>query len=229
MQDLYSFFCGCDGDESRNKPVYMDGTFWTMLGVTVAAAVLSSLVAGESRLIRWDSRMKGEMRRDLFFIALPEWVMPLLAVGVYVTYFLATYLMFRRINASTSISTDRRNKAKSYMWLLFLVVLVSHFLWSWAYLGEGEPVLGLIFMLAMIAAFIVQVVMCAQHSWGGAMNGSWWLFLGMFLYFFLALPLNVSSAFMSNGKWEKQNKTIRKDNPKSVFTAVSNDLSELAL
>lgn len=225
MQDLYSFFCGGDDERSRNKPVYRDGTFWTMLGTIIAAALLSSLVAGKSRLMRWDRSIARELRHDLFFIPVPEWVVPIFALGVYVTYFLATYLMFRRINQSSDISTDRRNKAKSYMWLLFLVVLVSHFLWSWAYLGEGEPMLGLVFLMAMIAAFIVQVVMCAQSSWGGAMKGSWWLFIGMFLYFFLALPLNFSSVFLSNGKMEHLNKTIRKDRP----NAFTNELSRFAL
>lgn len=230
MQDLYSFFCGDDSDESRNKPVYKDGTFWTMLAAVVIAAVMSSLVAGKARLIQWDKSLDKELKDDLFFIPVPEWVIPLLALGVYITYFLATYLMFRRINASTHISTDRRNKSKSYMWLLYLVVLISHFLWSWAYLGEGEPLLGLVFMMAMIAAFAVQVILASQKSWGGAMNGAWWLFIGMFIYLLLGLPINFSSAFMSNEKFKDKSKSIRKkSNSMNPFKKVSDDLSGLAL
>lgn len=229
MQSLYTFCCGDDSDESRNKPVYKDGTFWTMLGVLVASMVLSSLVAGASKLAKFDASIDKEINRDLFFIPVPEWVVPLLWLGVYITYFLATYFMFRRINNNLNISADRRNKSKSYLWLLYIVVLVSNFLWSWSYLGVGESMVGFVFLATLLAAFVCQLCLCGQASWGGAMNGAWWLYIGMFLYLFLAVPLNFSSAFMSNGKFEEYNQTIRKPKSFNPFKSVSKDLSSLAI
>ncbi len=229
MQSLYTFCCGDDSEESRNKPVYKDGTFWTMLGTLVAYMVVTSVVAGSSRLIKWDRALDRELNRDLFFIPVPEWIIPLFALGVYATFFLATYLMFRRVNNNTCISADRRNKAKSYIWLLYLVVLSAHFLWSWAYLGAGESVVGLAFMAAMIAAFVCLVCLTGQTSWGGAASGSWWLYAGMLFYFVLAVPINISSAFWSNGRHENYNRTIRKGGSLNPFKSLSRDLNSLAL
>ena len=230
MQSFYSFCCGADDEESRNKPVYKDGTFWTMLGVLVAAMVLTSLVSASGALMKYDKSADADLKRDLFFIPVPEWVIPLVWFGIYVLYFLGVYLMYRRINQNTDISADKRNRSKSYMWLLYIVVLVSNFLWSWAYLGAGEHTVAFLFLATMLAAVICQIVLTGSKGWGGSPTGAWWFFWPMIAYFALvAVPINFSSAFMSNGKHEEYNRTIRKSKGFNPLKSISKDLSSLAI
>lgn len=214
MQSLYNLCCGSDSasDESRNKPVYKDGTFWTMLGVLIAAMILTSLVAVSSKLMKYDERADSILKRGLFFIPVPEWTIPIIWLGLYVLYFLATYLTFRKINANTCITPDQRRKSKSYMWMLYIVFLSANFLWSWTYLGMGEHMIAFVFLAAVIAALVCQMVLAGNKKWGGEVKGAWFMFLPFVIYLgLIALPLNFSSAFFSDGKHEKFNMTIRKN------------------
>lgn len=229
---MQSFISYCYGDEeSRNQPVYKDGTFWTMLGVMVLTVVLSSIVAVPNRLTKYEHREGALIDKELFFLPVPEWVVPLFHLAVYVTYFLGVYLMYRRINDNDEISSDKRNKSKSYMWLLYIVVLSTNFLWTWTYLGSGEPVIAFVFLIALSAAVICQILLAGSKGWGGDVNGAWWLLWPMVVYLLLvAIPLNFSTAFMSNGKSEKSNKSMRKKGGSSgnPLKSLSKSLSSLA-
>lgn len=226
-----SFLNWCYGDESRsNAPAYKDGTFWTMLAAMAISLILASVVAVPSRLTRFESRAGALIDKELFFIPVPEWIIPVFFLAMHVTLFLGVYLTYRNINANTNISAERRNKSKSYMWLLYLVTLVSNFLWVWAYLGAGEPAIGFVFLGAMTAAVVCILVLAGSENWGGNMNGSWWLLWPTAAYLILvAMPLNFMTAFMSNGKNKTKNKSMRdKPGSSSKSSFLGSTLSSLA-
>lgn len=227
---MQSFISYCYGDESsRNKPVYKDGTFWTMLGVTVASMVVASAAALPSRLARYSSRANSLFDKEIFFISVPEWVLPLLYLAVYVCTFLAVYFIYRRINANTDISYDRRNKAKSYTWLLFIIMMVANPLWSWTYLGMGEPLFAFLFLSVLIAALVCLMVMHGMDKWGGKIVGAWYLYLAPVIYFVaIALPLNFQSAFTKDGKSKFKNRSQRKSTNNRSNSSIFSGLSGLA-
>lgn len=205
MQSFYSFCYGTDDEEGRNKPVYKDGTFWTMLGVIVAAVILTSIVANMGHNMTYRGWASSILKSELFFLPLPMWLMPIVWLGLYALYFLGVYLMYRRINANCEICSERRNKSKSYMWLLYIVFLTSNFLWAWALFGAAQPMVAMVFLGFMIAAIVCQLVLTGKTSWGGAPNGAWYFLWAMAAYLFLiALPLNVLAAFMKDSPmWHK--------------------------
>ena len=205
MQSFYSFCYGTDDEEGRNKPVYKDGTFWTMLGVIVAAVILTSIVANMGHNMTYRGWASSMLKSELFFLPLPMWLMPIVWLGLYALYFLGVYLMYRRINANCEICPERRNKSKSYMWLLYIVFLTSNFLWAWALFGAAQPMVAMVFLGFMIAAIVCQLVLTGKTSWGGAPNGAWYFLWAMAAYLFLiALPLNVLAAFMKDSPmWHK--------------------------
>jgi tryptophan-rich sensory protein len=228
---MQSFISYCYGDEtSRNKPVYKDGTFWTMLGVTAASMVVASMAALPSRLARYSTRASALFDKELFFISVPEWVLPVFYLIAYVCTFLAVYFMYRRINANTDISYDRRNKAKSYTWLLFIIMMVANPLWSWTYLGMGEPAFAFLFLAVLFAALACLMVMHGLEKWGGKMTGAWYLYLTPLIYYLaIALPLNFQSAFTKDGKTKFKNRSQRKSGSgRSSGSAGFSVLSSLA-
>ena len=196
------FVSYCFGNEStRNCPIYKDGTFWTMLGVAVVSAIASTMATVPWRAARFNKNAGALFDKELFFVSLPQWLMPVLYVVVYVCYFLGTYLMYRKINNNTDISAEKRNKSKSYLWLLFLTVMVAKPLWSFAYLTMGEPLVGFLFLAVIVAALLCQAVLTGSDEWGGGMHGPWYLILPFFAFgAFVALPLGFSSAFTKKGK-----------------------------
>jgi len=223
-----NFIAYCYGDEeSRNKPVYKDGTFWTMLSVAVVSAIVASLGAVPWRATKYAGNAFKLLDKELFFVPIPEWIMPFLYLAIYVTYFLATYLMYRKINANTDISAERRNKAKSYLWLLFIIVMVAKPLWSFTYLGMGEAGFAFLFAFALIAAVTLQAVLTGQESWGGSLKGAWYLVVPMLVYLaFVAVPLNILSAFTKSGKSRFKNRSVAaKKGSSSGFTSSLNSLA----
>lgn len=207
---MNNFIAYCYGDESsRNKPVYKDGTFWTMLGVAVASAIVASLAAIPQNASGFKNKAFKLLDKEVFFLPVPEWIMPFIYLAVYVTYFLATYLMYRKINANTDISAERRNDAKSYLWLLYIIVMVAKPLWSFTLLGMGEPLFALLFAGVLVAAVACQAVLTGHESWGGKLEGAWYLIIPKIVYLAaIAGPLTAIAAFGKGGKSKLKNRSV---------------------
>lgn len=201
-------FCG---EQRDNRPAYADGTFWTMLVAAIVGLVLSSIVAIPTKLTKFEQKAGALINKEFFFLPIPEWVLPFLFLAIHVTLFLGVYLSFRKVNVADNISSDRRRQAKSYIWLLYLLIIAFKFLWSWCYFSAGEATIALLFAGCLVAAVTLLLILTGNKEWGGEVRGSWFLIWPTAIYLLLvAAPLNFSTVFMSNSKNSSKNRSLRK-------------------
>lgn len=187
---------GLSDSDSLENP-WKDPAMWWMLGGIVLASVLSSLVSIPANLSKWDKRVDTAIDKE-FWIPLPEWTIPLLWVGIYITYFFGSYLTLRRIKSDCEKSQSDKDKDTGLLWLIYVIVLALMVLWSFSYLGAKQPHLAILFTLGLIAAVIWQLVLSSRYG----VTGAWYLVLPLLVYVSLiALPLTVSSAW-ATGKPE---------------------------
>lgn len=190
----YSNGCYVNGcaDESLPNP-WADPAMWWMLGGIVLTAILASVVSIPSRLMKFDASADSIIKHE-FFIPLPEWTIPILWLGIYITYFLGTYLTWRKIGADCDKSDSDKDKDRGLLSLVYVIILVLMVMWSFSYLGAQQPHFAILVTLGMIGAVVWQLVLMSRYG----VTGAWYLVIPLAVYlFFIALPLTVSSVWGS--------------------------------
>lgn len=185
---------GCYFNESceeSNRNPWADPAMWWMLGGIVLTAILASVVSIPSRLMNYDKSADSVLKHD-FFLPLPEWTIPLLWLGIYITYFLGTYLTWRKISADCDKSESQKDKDKGLLSLVYVIILVLMVMWSFSFLGAQQPHFAVLVTVALIAAVVWQLVLMAGYG----VTGAWYLVLPLGVYLALiALPLTMSSVW----------------------------------
>lgn len=189
----------CSDDNNRNP--WADAAMWWMLVAIVFAIIMSSVSAIPRNIMKYDQAFAKEAQELHIPFLKYKWAAPLFTLGAYITYFLSTYLVYRRIEAMCEWSDSRKNTTKSMLSLIYIVNLVLLVLATWALLGTGAPYVALLFVCGLVAANIWQLIYTTRITTVGA----YWLIIPFVVMNCLfTFPITVAGIFFQfkGGKGE---------------------------